>query len=178
MILAFFIGTKFPRQTEHRTQPTAVAEPTQVPPIEPEPAPTSEFHIKTEWKDDGAFSLWIQSDNGLQLTRYDFDPNKELLWKSVWSTNERGDPKNCKIYDHQMSQLFRITYGYLVSDGRLAEERVFDSQQKRFNEKGTETPIRRILHPPHEDNSNPIIFDSLAHDYPSGLEMVFRNPFE
>ncbi|NRB26297.1 MAG: hypothetical protein HRU37_01285, partial [Roseibacillus sp.] len=73
----------------------------------------------------------------------------------VYRLNAQKDPLACKIYDGRESLLYKVSYGYGKTTGRLQAERMFDARALRTNPRtGKETPIR-VMYYNYDAQGNP-----------------------
>ncbi len=95
---------------------------------------------------NGGRAVHLKSADGRSLTRKSFTAAGLLEFISVFRLDERGNPLGAKLYDGARQELFRVSFGYRKSDGKLIEVRMFDSRQKHMDVDGvTELPVLRKI---------------------------------
>lgn len=95
---------------------------------------------------NGGRAVHLKSADGRSLTRKAFTAAGVLESISVFRLDERGNPLSAKLYDGTQQELFRVSFGYRKSDGKLIELRMFDSRQKQMDVDGvTELPVLRKI---------------------------------
>lgn len=117
------------------------------------PLAASEFdavdgpNVRVMRHEDGARTVFTRSPDNRTLTKKTFSANGVLNFTTVYRMDTNGNPLGCKIIDGQKQELFKVSYGYRKTDGRLVEERMFDSRVRRMNpETGQEMPVRRFIY--------------------------------
>jgi hypothetical protein len=97
--------------------------------------------------DDGSRTIFVRSPDSRTLTKRTFSDKGIVKMLTVYRMDEHGNPTGCKIFDGDKNELYKFSYGYRKSDGKLGEERMFDSRVKRIDPKtGDELPVRRFLY--------------------------------
>lgn len=136
--------------------------------------------VRTELKNDSTYTLWTRktTEDGSQMSQYQFEVGGDVSLKTIYRINQNGSPLSSKIFDEKNIELFKISYGYRRSDGMLVEERIFDSRNEKFDNRGGH-PIRRIVHGAHDDDDSlgVNVVDLVPPDFPPQMEMGFKNPF-
>jgi len=115
---------------------------------------------------DGARTRFTRTPDNTTLTKKQFSPNGVVTMVTVY-TMKLGNPIGCKIYDGDKNLLFKVSYGYRKSDGKLVEERMFDARVKRTDpHTGKEMPVQRIcyLYDGQGNRSAPIVYNLLPAD--------------
>jgi len=96
---------------------------------------------------NGSRTDFVRTEDHRTLIKYNYSSKGELTQMTVYRMDEKGNALGAKIFDGRKKELYKISYGYRVSDGTLAEERMFDSRTKRISpEDGKELPIRRFVY--------------------------------
>lgn len=104
-------------------------------------------NVRVTRHDDGGRTLFIRTPDKLTLTKKTFTADGVLCMVTIYRMDANGNPLGCKILDGQKSELFKVSYGYHKEDGRLMEERMFDSRVKRIDPKdGKEMPVHRFIY--------------------------------
>lgn len=104
-------------------------------------------NVRVMRNEDGSKTLFLRSPDNRTLTKKTFTANGVLEVLTVYRMDSNENPLNCKIFDGQKQELFKVSYGYRKSDGQLVEERMFDSRVRRINPSdGTEMPVRRFIY--------------------------------
>lgn len=136
--------------------------------------------VRTELKNDETYTLWTRriTEDGSLVNQYQFEAGGEVSLKTIHRLNQNGSPLSSKIFDEKNNELFKISYGYRRSDGMLVEERIFDSQNEKLDNRGGD-PVRRIVHRGHDDDGSPEadVVDLVPPNFPPQMEMGFKNPF-
>ena len=137
--------------------------------------------IRTQSEDGGTYVLWTRdaTQNGFLLIQYQFAPGGTVSLKTIHRTDPNGAAMSSKIFDDKNQEIFKVSYGYRKSDGRLVEERVFDSRERLLNVDGTEVPLRRVIHSINADDGSPEsnVVDSSPRDFPPQMKIGFNSPF-
>lgn len=103
---------------------------------------------------DGTRSVYIRSKDHRTLNKYHYSGDGELSQMTVYRLDDKGNALAAKIFDGRKEELFKVSYGYRKSDGVLAEERMFDSRNKRISpDDGKELPVWRVIHILNENGS-------------------------
>lgn len=104
-------------------------------------------NVRVMRHDDGSRTIFTRSPDSRTLTKRTYNPKGVVKMLTIYRMDEHGNPTGCKIYDGDKNELYKFSYGYRKSDGKLAEERMFDSRVKRIDPKtGNEMPVRRFLY--------------------------------
>jgi hypothetical protein len=104
-------------------------------------------NVRVMRNEDGSKTLFLRSPDKLTLTKKTYTANSVLEIVTIYRMDSNENPLNCKIYDGQKHELFKVSYGYRKSDGQLVEERMFDSRTRRINPAdGNEMPVRRFIY--------------------------------
>ncbi len=116
-------------------------------------APSSGFdavdgpNVRVMHQDDGSRTVFVRSPDNRTLTKRTFSKQGVLAMVTIYRMDEHTNPTGCKIYDGDTNELYKVSYGYRKTDGRLVEERMFDSRVKRINpQTGKEMPVRRFIY--------------------------------
>ena len=171
LLFAFFAGTQFP----------SAKQPLNLPPASNQATGHSDPDIRTELKQDGTRLLWIRSNDKLHLSQYVFASDESLAGKKVYRVDRNGNPLACKIFDDMNTELFKVSFGYRKSDGKLVEEQIFDSRIKRLGpDHAKEVPVRRLIYSRQKGatDTTPSLIDTESADLPNHLLTAFRDPFE
>lgn len=113
---------------------------------------------------DGARTRFTRTPDNTVLTKKKYSPNGALMMVTIYQMDLHGNPIGCKIYDGSKNLLFKVSYGYRKSDGRLVEERMFDARKKHLDpETGKELPVQRTLYvyDAEGNRSAPMVFNML-----------------
>lgn len=135
---------------------------------------------------DGSKTIFTRSPDNLTLTSKKTNANGVLITMTVYRMDANGNPRGCKIYDGNKNELYKSSYGYRKSDGRLVEERMFDSRVKRIDPNtGNEMPVRRFIYTydAHGKRNKPIAITltpgKTANEvYNIGPSALDANPFD
>jgi hypothetical protein len=104
-------------------------------------------NVRVMRHDDGSKTVFVRSPDNRTLTKRTFSEKGVPVMVTIYRMDLHGNPTGCKIYDGDKNELYKFSYGYRKSDGKLAEERMFDSRVKRIDpETGNEMPVRRFLY--------------------------------
>lgn len=104
-------------------------------------------NVRVMRHDDGSRTVFTRSPDHRTLTKRTFTGNGALFLITIYRMDAHGNPMSCKIYDGQKNEMFKSSYGYRKSDGRLEEERMFDSRVRRVDpQTGNEMPVRRFIY--------------------------------
>jgi hypothetical protein len=97
--------------------------------------------------DDGSRTIFVRSPDNRTLTKRTFSAKGTVNMVTIYRMDKNGNPTGCKIFDGNGNELFKFSYGYNKKNGKLAEERMFDSRVKRIDPKtGNEMPVRRFIY--------------------------------
>jgi hypothetical protein len=104
-------------------------------------------NVRVMRHNDGSKTIFTRSPDNRSLTKRTYGPKGVVKMLTIYRMDEHGNPTGCKIYDGNKNELYKFSYGYRKTDGKLAEERMFDSRVKRIDPKtGNEMPVRRFLY--------------------------------
>ena len=104
-------------------------------------------NVRVMRHEDGSRTVFSRSPDSRTLTKRTFSAKGVLKMLTIYRMDMHGNPTGCKIYDGDKNELYKFSYGYRKSDGKLAEERMFDSRVKRIDPKtGAEMPVRRFIY--------------------------------
>lgn len=135
---------------------------------------------------DGSKTIFTRSPNNQVLTKKTFSAAGKLALITVYRMDANANPKSCKIFDGQNNELFKVAYGYRISDGQLVQEEMYDSRVRRTNPKkpDEEMPVQvvRYLIDPQGKRSAPIVYNlfpgkTFEQIYGSGTS-VSPDPFQ
>lgn len=139
---------------------------------------------------DGSRTRFTRTPDNTSLTKKKYSPDGAMTMVTIYTMDKFGNPLGCKIYDGNKNLLFKVSYGYRKTDGKLVEERMFDARVKRTDPNtGKEMPVQRIcyLYDGQGNRSAPIVYNLLppGRNHKS-LEELFgvkssaldSNPFE
>ncbi|RYD26272.1 MAG: hypothetical protein EOP87_23005 [Verrucomicrobiaceae bacterium] len=141
------------------------------------PAAVEDPDVRVVKNQDGSRDVFIRSGSSL-ITRHRFGTDAKLFSRSAYRVDYAGNPMSCKIYDPDGGEVLKVVYGYRRKDGKLVEERVFNTRTKTVDKDGKELPVHRMIH--LDDGETLSIFPDEAD---SGLDIArrvdspFRNPF-
>lgn len=113
---------------------------------------------------DGSRTRFTRTPDNTTLTKKKYSANGVMTMVTIYKMDKLGNPLGCKIYDGNKNLLFKVSYGYRKSDGKLVEERMFDARVKRNHpETGREMPVQRIcyLYDGQGNRSAPIVYNLL-----------------
>ena len=100
-------------------------------------------NVRIKRHQDGSRTVFRRSPDDRTLVKRTWGTNGAVKMIVVYRLNQKGDPLACKIYDGRESLLYKVSYGYSRTTGRLQAERMFDARALRTSpETGKETPIR------------------------------------
>jgi hypothetical protein len=120
--------------------------------------------VRVTRHEDGGRTIFTRSPDERTLTKKRFSGTGSLLMVTVYRMDGMGNPKGCNIFDGGNRRLFKVSYGYRKSDGRLVEERMFDAQRVRNDPKtGQEIPVQRVcyVYDAQGNRSAPIVYNLL-----------------
>jgi hypothetical protein len=104
-------------------------------------------NVRVMRHDDGSRTIFVRSPDSRTLTKRTFSAKGTVIMVTIYRMDAHANPTGCKIFDGDGNELFKFSYGYRKSDGKLAEERMFDSRVKRIDPKtGDEMPVRRFFY--------------------------------
>ena len=113
---------------------------------------------------DGSRTVFTRAPDDRTLTKKKFSASGVLNMLTIYRMDTNGNPIGCKIYDGQNELLYKVSYGYRISDGQLVEERMFDARvTRRDKDTGKEMPVQRIcyLYDAQGNRSAPIVYNLL-----------------
>ena len=97
---------------------------------------------------DGSRIIWTQVigniPNRKTLRKCTYAANGSLDSTVVYRLDLAGNALGGQILDNSGTCSYRLMFGY--RDGKLAEERIYDAQDRRKNNRGFEGPIRRYVY--------------------------------
>ena len=100
-------------------------------------------NVRIKRHQDGSRTVFRRSPDDRNLVKRTWGTNGAVKMIVVYRLNAQGDPLACKIYDGKEALLYKVSYGYSKSTGRLQAERMFDARALRTDpQTGKETPIR------------------------------------
>jgi hypothetical protein len=104
-------------------------------------------NVRVMRHDDGSRTIFVRSPDNRTLTKRTFSAKGTVNMVTIYRMDKNGNPTGCKIFDGNGSELYKFSYGYNKKNGKLAEERMFDSRVKRIDPKtGDEMPVRRFIY--------------------------------
>lgn len=104
-------------------------------------------NVRVTRQKDGSKTYFIRTPDNLTLTKKTFTSNGNLCLVTIYRMDSNGNPLGCKILDGQKTELFKVSYGYHKTNGRLLEERMFDCRVRRINPAtGGELPVQRVIY--------------------------------
>lgn len=121
-------------------------------------------NVRVMRHEDGSRTHFTRTPDNRTLTKRKFTANGVLKMLTVYRMDPNGNPIGCRISDGQGNLLFKVSYGYRRSDGRLVEERMFDARSvRRDPHTGKEMPIQRIcyVYDAQGNRSAPIVYNLL-----------------
>lgn len=113
---------------------------------------------------DGSRTHFTRTPDNRTLTKKKFSANGVLTMLTVYRMDPNGNPIGCRISDGKNNLLFKVSYGYHKSDGRLVAEDMFDARVvRRDPNTGKEMPIQKIryIYDAQGNRSAPIIYNLL-----------------
>lgn len=104
-------------------------------------------NVRVMRHDDGSRTIFVRSPDNRTLTKRTFSSQGTVNMVTIYRMDKNANPTGCKIFDGNGNELYKFGYGYNKNNGRLAEERMFDSRVKRIDPKtGNEMPVRRFIY--------------------------------
>jgi len=122
-----------------------------------------------EWESDGPNSRILRHDDGSR-TIYKRAPGQKILIKkninpqgnvrliTRYHMDDHGNPRSCKIYDPTGKELFKVSYAYQISTGRLMKERMFFSDKAAANGQPIIASETRYTYDAQGNRSKPEVF--------------------
>lgn len=95
---------------------------------------------------DGSRTRFTRTPDNTVLTKKKYSPNGVITMVTIYRMDKLGNPLGCKIFDGKKELLFKVSYGYRKTDGKLVEERMFDARRKRLGPDGREAPVQRVFY--------------------------------
>lgn len=101
-------------------------------------------NVRIKRHQDGSKTVFRRSPDDRQLVKRTFAASGYLKMTAVYRVDARGNPLACKIWDGKKTLLYKVSYAYNRSTGRLEAERMFDARAERLDPRDPrkETPIR------------------------------------
>lgn len=100
-------------------------------------------NVRIKRHQDGSRTVFRRSPDDRTLVKRTWGINGAVKMIVVYRLNAQKEPLACKIYDGRESLLYKVSYGYSKTTGRLQAERMFDARALRTDPRtGKETPIR------------------------------------
>jgi len=121
-------------------------------------------NVRVMRHEDGARTFFTRTPDNRTLTKKKFSANGRLQMITIYRMDANANPIGCKIFDSRNSLLFKVSYGYRITDGQLVEERMFDARVSRKDPKtGKEMPIQivRYVFDAQGNRSAPIVYNLL-----------------
>ena len=113
-------------------------------------APAAEVEgpfVRVMMNEDGSRTVFRKSPDNRTINKKTYSANGVLQLVTIYRMDPHGNPLSCRISDGQKQELFKVMYGYDRRNGRLVEERMFDSRVRRIDENtGKEMPVRRFIY--------------------------------
>lgn len=142
--------------------------------------------VRVMMNEDGSRTVFRKSPDNRTINKKTYSPNGTLTLLTVYRMDANGNPLSCRISDGQKQELFKVIYGYDKRNGRLVEERMFDSRVKRIDENtNKEMPVRRFIYTydAQGNRSKPIAIvlrpGQKAEDvYGANPSALLENPFD
>lgn len=113
---------------------------------------------------DGGKTQLTRSPDNRTIIKIKKNANGVLTMRTLYRMDEHGNPRGCKIYDGQGTELFKVNYGYRKSDGQLMVEYMYDSRNPRKDpDTGKEMPIQKVIYTfdPQGNRSAPNVINLL-----------------
>jgi hypothetical protein len=113
-------------------------------------------NVRIKRHQDGSRTVFRRSPDDRTLVKRTFGPNGAEKMIVVYIINPQGNPLSCKIWDGRKNLLYKVSYGYNKSTGRLEAERMFDARAFRRDPKNPskEMPVR-VMYYNYDAQGNP-----------------------
>ena len=100
-------------------------------------------NVRIKRHQDGSKTVFRRSPDDRTLVKRTWGSTGAVKMIVVYRLNPQGNPMACKIFDGREALLYKVSYGYSKTSGRLEAERMFDARAKRLHPKtGKEAPVR------------------------------------
>ncbi len=100
-------------------------------------------NVRIKRHQDGSRTVFRRSPDDRTLVKRTWGINGAVKMNVVYRLSAQGNPLSCKIFDGRETLLFKVSYGYSKTTGRLEAEKMFDARAKRIHPKtGKEAPVR------------------------------------
>lgn len=129
---------------------------------------------------DGATSYFLRTPSKELLEKLTYQVTvkgtTELVMKTIYRIDRRGNPLGCQIYDGKQTQmLFKSRYAY-DQQGLLCAEQMFDARVKHVAEDGeTELPVRSFIYT-YDANGKQNKPIAIVHKPGKTVEEVYTKP--
>jgi len=80
--------------------------------------------------DDGSRTYYRRTAGQKVLVKKNVGPNGNVRLVTHYYMDKLGNPRSCKIYDSNNKLLFKVSYGYQISTGRLLMEAMYFADRK------------------------------------------------
>jgi len=101
-------------------------------------------NVRVKRHQDGSRTVFQRSRDDTTLVKRTYGANGAVKMVSVYRIGTNGQPLACKIFDGGKNLLYKVSYGFNKSSGRLEAERMFDARAFRPNKDNPrqEQPVR------------------------------------
>ena len=79
---------------------------------------------------DGSRTMYRRTPGKKILVKKKVDPAGKIQIITHYYMDDHGNPRSCKIYNAKNTLLFKVSYAYEISTGRLVGERMFHANKK------------------------------------------------
>lgn len=96
---------------------------------------------------DGSRTEFRRTPDDRTITKKTTGTNGYLKMTAVYRMDAAGNPRGAKIFDGKGNELYKVSYGYDKTTGRLLAERMFDSRARFVSpDTGDELPVRILYY--------------------------------
>lgn len=108
---------------------------------------------------DGSQTVYRRTPGKKSLVKKNIGVNGKVRVVTHYHMDDHGNPRGCKIYDSQNNLMFKVSYGYQISTGRLLAEVMTHASKK---DPQTAKPLvvseTRYTYDAQGNRSKPIVF--------------------
>lgn len=79
---------------------------------------------------DGSRTFYRRAPEQSTLVKKTTGPNGSIRSVTHYYIDDNGNPRSCKIFDSRNKLLFKVSYAYQISTGRLLAERMYYADKK------------------------------------------------
>ena len=108
---------------------------------------------------DGSQTVYKRSTGQKNLVKKKIGADGQIKLSTHYFMDDRGNPRACKIYNSKNSLLYKVSYAYQRSTGKLVAENMYDAQRKNPKTgKNILVSQTRYTYDAHGNRSRPLTY--------------------